>query len=126
MDEFDVIWNDAADYGAEGRVPDGTAAGIEQLAWLLRVYNSAMGGGVSFALEVNEPFRIRRAIDAMRYFGLTAPADLLEDVLGRSLRGESADSWPSDDDFYDLLDDETVRTAFREKAAQVPIDFGRQ
>ncbi|GAB3841627.1 hypothetical protein [Dactylosporangium cerinum] len=82
-----------------------------------------MGGGLGFALEVNEPFRVRRAIDAMRYFGLPAPADLLEDVLRRSLIGESADSWT--DDFYDLVDDELVRGAFKAKAAEVPADFGR-
>ena len=126
LDDLDVIWNEAADYGADGAVPEGTPAGIEQLASLLRVYGSAMGGGLGFALEVNEPFRVRRAIDAMRYFKLAAAADFLEDVLDRTLNGESPDSWPPDEAFYHLVDDETVRKAFKTKAAQAPTDFGRE
>ena len=92
---------------------------------MLRVYNSAMGGGLGFALEVNEPFRVRGAISALRYFELAEAADFLQDVLDRSLNGESPDSLPSDDDFYDLVDDGTnsVSKAFRAKAAKVPTDF---
>src|SRR5690242_851650 len=127
-DDLDMIWNEAVDYGADGEVPGGTPSGVVQLASLLRVYNSAMGGGLGFALEVNEPFRVRRAVAAMRYFGLTEAADFLEDVLNRSLNGESADSLPSDDDFYDLVDDRTelLRRAFKAKVAEVPGDFGRR
>ncbi|MBW6435326.1 DUF4259 domain-containing protein [Actinoplanes hulinensis] len=125
LDDLDVIWNEAADYGADGEVPDGTPSGIEQLASLLRVHNCAMGGGLGFALEVNEPFRVRRAINAMRYFELAETAEFLENVLDRSLNGESPESLPSDDDFYDLIDDETVRRAFKAKVAQIPADFGR-
>jgi hypothetical protein len=123
-DDLDLIWNKAADYGADGEVPEGTPPGIEHLASLLRVHNSVMGGGLGFALEVNEPFRVRRAIDAMRYFELAEPADFLENVLDRSPNGESPDSLPSDDDFYDFMNDETVRKAFTAKAAQIPTDFG--
>jgi hypothetical protein len=126
LDDLDVIWNEAADYGADGEVPDGTPSGIEQLASMLRVHNSAMGGGLGFALEVNEPFRVRRAINAMRYFELAEAADFLENVLNRSLNGESPDSLPSDDDFYDLMDDETVRSAFKAKVARASTDFGRE
>jgi hypothetical protein len=127
-DDLDMIWNEAVDYGADGEVPEGTPSGVEQLASVLRVYNSAMGGGLGFALEVNEPFRVRRAVVAMRYFGLTDAADFLEDVLNRSLNGESPDSLPSDDDFYDLVDDDTerLRRAFKAKVAEVPADFGRR
>lgn len=92
LNDLDVIWNQAADHGADGDVPEGTPPGIEQLASLLRVYNSAMGGGLGFALEVNEPFRVRRAINAFRYFELDEAADFLQDVLDRSLNGELPDS----------------------------------
>jgi hypothetical protein len=125
LDDLDVIWNEAVDYGADGEVPDGTPSGMEQLASLLRVYNSAMGGGLGFALEVNEPFRVRRAINAMRYFEFAEAADLLENVLDRSLNGESPDSSPPDDDFIDLMDGESVRRAFKAKVAQIPADFAR-
>ncbi|WP_127505144.1 DUF4259 domain-containing protein [Actinoplanes solisilvae] len=125
LDDLDIMWNEAADFGADGEMPDGTPSGIEQLASLLGVHNSAMGGGLGFALEVNEPFRVRRAINAMRYFGLAEPADFLDNVLDRSLNNESPDSLPSDDDFYDLMDDEIVRRAFKAKVAQIPTDFGR-
>ncbi|MFC7533245.1 hypothetical protein [Actinoplanes sp. GCM10030250] len=126
LNDLDVIWNQACDYGAEGEVPEGTPTGVEHLASLLRVYNSAMGGGLGFALEVNEPFRVRNAINALRYFELAEAADFLQDVLDRSLNGESPDSLPSDVDFYDLVDDETgpVRRAFKAKAAEIPTDFG--
>jgi hypothetical protein len=43
-----------------------------QLAFLVRVVNSVEGGGLGFAVEVNEHFRLQRAIDAMRYFRLPA------------------------------------------------------
>ncbi|MEU7923463.1 DUF4259 domain-containing protein [Micromonospora zamorensis] len=126
LDDLDIIWNEAADYGADGEVPKGTPPGIEQLASLLRVYNCAMGGGLGFALEVNEPFRVRHAINAMRYFGLPETAGFLEDVLERSLNGEPPDSLPPDGDFFDLVDDEAVGRAFMVKTAEVPSDFGRE
>ncbi|SNT64863.1 protein of unknown function [Asanoa hainanensis] len=88
LDDLDRIWNDAADYGVDGEVPEGTPPGVEHLASLLRVYNCAMSGGLDFALEVNEPFRVVRAIEAMRYFGLPEAADFLADVLTRSEKGE--------------------------------------
>ncbi|MBO3742932.1 DUF4259 domain-containing protein [Actinoplanes flavus] len=123
-DELDDIWNDAADYGADGEAPDGTPPGIEHLASLLRVHNSVMGGGVGFALEVNEPFRVRRAIDALRYFELPEAAALLDDVLRRDLDGEPADTRP-DDELTALLDGDYLDRAFRAKAERVPADFGR-
>jgi hypothetical protein len=125
LDDLDIIWNEAADFGADGEVPEGTPPGIEHLASLLRVYNCAMGGGLGFALEVNEPFRVRNAINALRYFGLAEAAGFLEDVLERSLNGESPDSLPPDGEFDDLVDDETVTRAFKAKAAECPPDFGR-
>lgn len=92
---------------------------------MLRVHGSVMGGGLAFALEVNEPFRVRRAVEALQYFGLTAAAELLEDTLGRSLRGEDSDSWPTGDDFDGLIDGDVLDGAFRAKAMEVPADFGR-
>jgi hypothetical protein len=125
LDDLDLVWNAAADYGADGEVPAGTPPGIEQLASMLRFYNCAMGGGLGFALEVNEPVRVTHAVSALRYFGLAEPAGFLENVLERRLNGESPESLPPDDDFYDLVDDGTVRRAFKAKAAQAPSDFGR-
>ena len=85
------------------------------------------GGRLGIALEVNGPFRVRRAIDAMRCLELSRAADFLQDVLSRSLAGECPDSFPSDNDFYNLVDDGTgpVGRAFKAKAAETPTDFGR-
>ncbi|MBQ0989330.1 hypothetical protein KBX08_04395 [Micromonospora sp. H61] len=123
-DDLNIIWNHAADYGADGEAPDGTPPGIVQLSYLLRVYNSVMGGGLGFALEVNEPFRLRRAMDAMRYFGLAELAELLTDVIEHDLDGDRADS--PDDDLETLLGPrgEPLATAFRARAADSPADFG--
>ncbi|KUL25825.1 hypothetical protein [Actinoplanes awajinensis] len=125
LDDLDLIWDEAIDFGIDGDVPKGTPPGIEQLAGLMRVHNSVMGGGLFFALEVNEPFRIRHAVEALHYFGLTAAADLLEDTLRRSLKGEDSDSWPTDDHFDGLIDGDVLETAFRAKVIEVPADFGR-
>ncbi|MGC4757648.1 hypothetical protein [Micromonospora trifolii] len=51
------------------------------LSYLLRVHNSAMGGGLGLAVEVNEPFRLKRAMEAMRYFGLAELAELMADLI---------------------------------------------
>lgn len=66
---------------------------------------------------------IRRAVEALHYFRLTAAAELLEDILRRSLKGEDSDSWPTDDDFDDLIDGDVLETAFRAQAREVPADF---
>ncbi|GAA4947384.1 DUF4259 domain-containing protein [Actinoplanes utahensis] len=125
LDDLDAIWNDACDYGADGDVPEGTPLGIQHLASLLRIHGSVMGGGLAFALEVNEPFRVRRAVEALHYFGLTAAAELLEDTLGRSLKSEDSDSWPAGDDLDGLIDGDVLDGAFQAKAMKVPADFGR-
>ncbi|GAA4605711.1 hypothetical protein BJY16_005498 [Actinoplanes octamycinicus] len=125
LDDLDLLWNDACDYGADGDVPDGTPPGVEHLAGLLRVHGSVMGGGLGFALEVNEPFRIERAINALRYFELSAAADLMAETLRRSRNGEPSESWPTDDNVDGLIDGDVLDTAFRAKAVQVPADFGR-
>lgn len=124
LDDLAVIWNRAADYGADGQAPEGTPPGIAHLSFLLRVYNSAMGGGLGFAVEVNEPFRLRRAIDAMRYFRLSELADLLTDVLNHESDIEYAGS--RERQFYDLLGpaEENLDKAFRVRAAETPSDFG--
>ena len=92
LDELHIIWNHAADYGADGEAPEGTPRGIVQLSYLLRFYNSAMGGGLGFAVEVNEPFRLKRAMDAMRYFGLMDLAELVADLIEHDLDTEHAGS----------------------------------
>ncbi|WP_262286929.1 hypothetical protein [Micromonospora sp. MA102] len=124
LDDLAVIWNRACDYGADGEAPEGTPLGIVHLSFLLRVYNSAMGGGLGFAVEVNEPFRLRRAIEAMRYFRLSELADLLTDVLNHESDVEYAGS--RERQFYYLLGpaDENLDKAFRAKAAEAPSDFG--
>jgi hypothetical protein len=124
LDELDIIWNRAAGYGADGEAPEGTPRGIVQLSYLQRVYNSAMGGGLGFAVEVNELFRLKRAMEAMRYFGLAELADLVADLVDHDLNGDYAES--RQDDLYTLLGprDEVLETAFRVKAAERPADFG--
>ncbi len=124
LDELDIIWNRAADVGADGEAPEGTPRGIVQLSYLLRVYNSAMGGGLGFAVEVNEPFRLQRAMDAMWYFGLTELAALVADLIEHDLDGDHAES--RQHDLHTLLgpQDEALEAAFRAKAAERPADFG--
>ncbi len=126
MEDLDAIWNDACDYGADGEAPEGTPVGIQHLASLLRIHGSVMGGGLAFALEVNEPFRVKRAVEALHYFGLAAAAELLEDTLGRSLKGQDSESWPTDDGFNGLIDGDVLDSAFQAKAREVPADFGRE
>ncbi|MEU1363196.1 hypothetical protein ABZ356_25510 [Micromonospora zamorensis] len=124
LDELHIIWNRAVDYGVDGEAPEGTPRGIVQLSYLLRVYNSAMGGGLGFAVEVNEPFRLKRAMDAMRYFGLMDLAELVADLIEHDLDTEHAGS--RHDDLEILLgpQDEALTRAFRVKAAERPADFG--
>lgn len=124
LDDLDVIWNDACDYGADGEAPEGTPLGVAHLAHLLRIHGSLMGGGLFFALEVNEPFRVRRAVEALHYFGLVEAAVLLEETLERSMKGEDSDSWPTDDHFDGLADGDVLERAFRAKAIEAPADFG--
>ncbi|GIF62575.1 hypothetical protein Ais01nite_06100 [Asanoa ishikariensis] len=118
LDELDHIWNEATDSGADGEMPEGTPPGIEHLASLLRVYNSAMSGGLGFALEVNEPFHVRRAINALRYFGLTETASFVEEALNGESPGDA---------FFAPVDHgiDPIGRAFRTKAAEFPTDFGR-
>ncbi|HEX5594751.1 MAG TPA: hypothetical protein VFX61_01825 [Micromonosporaceae bacterium] len=124
LDELDIIWNRAADYGADGEAPEGAPRGIVQLSYLLRVYNSAMGGGWGFAVEVNEPFRLKRAMEAMRYFGLTELAELVADLIEHDLDGDHAESRQDDLDMLLGPQDEALETAFRVKAVERPADFG--
>ncbi|WP_433606639.1 hypothetical protein ACQP2P_30605 [Dactylosporangium sp. CA-139114] len=118
------LWNCAADYGADGEVPEDAPLGVEHLSHLLRVYNSAMGGGLGFAIQVNEEFRLRRAVDAARYLGLVGLAELLEDLIARYGDGAYAES--RDSDLVTILGqrDEHLEAAFRAKAAESPADFG--
>ncbi|MEU7757380.1 MULTISPECIES: hypothetical protein [Micromonospora] len=122
LDELHVIWNDAADYGADGEAPEGTPLGIVHLSYLLRVYNSAMGGGVGFAVEVNEAFRLRRAVDAMRYFGLADLAELVVELIEHDV--DTGHVGSRHDDLEAGLQGEVLERAFRIKAAERPADFG--
>jgi hypothetical protein len=124
LDELDVIWNRAGVYGADGEPPEGTPRGIVYLSYLLRVYNSAMGGGLGFAVEVNEPFRLQRAIEAMRYFGLPELAALVTDLLDHDLDGAYAESRQADLDALLGPRDENLEAAYRAKARKAPADFG--
>lgn len=122
MDPIDQIWNHAIDLGVEDEVPEGTPAGLAALAHLLRVFNSTMGGGLLFAFEVNEEFRIRRAIAAARYFGLTELATFWEDLL---LHIDEHRYLGSKYDAYcDLIaGGDAIEAAFRAKLLAAPEDF---
>jgi hypothetical protein len=124
LDELDIVWNRAGSLGADGEAPDGIPRGVVQLSYLLRVYNSAMGGGLGFAVEVNEQFRLQRAIDAMHYFGLPELAALVADLLDHDLDAEYAESRQSDFDALLGPRDENLSCAYRTKATESPADFG--
>jgi len=126
MDRLDEIWNDAVDLGVDGDVPPGTPVGMEKLSHALRVYNSVMGGGVGFALEANEPFRVSLAIDGFRYLGLTEVAELLAEVAdGYGMPGYDASQVSAQADRIEELFDEgdPVDDAFRAIASEKPEDF---
>jgi len=124
LDSLHILWNRAADYGADGEAPEAAVPGVAYLSYLLRVYNSAMSGGLGFAVEVNEEFRLRRAVDAARYFGMVDLAELLDDLIAHYGDGTYAES--RDADLENILgrQDEHLEAAFREKAAESPADFG--
>jgi hypothetical protein len=114
----------AADYDADGGAPAGSPRGIVQLSSLLRVYNSIMGGGLDFAVEVNERLRLQRAMDAARYFGLTELAQLVAGLIEPDLDMSHA---ASRQDGLDALlgpADTALETAFRIMAAEQLADFG--
>ena len=123
LNELDVLWNTAGEFGAEGDAPAETPPGIVHLSHLLRVYNSSMGGGLGFAFEVNEGFRVRRAIDALIYFGMSDLADLFEDLLEHV---PDYDYIGNAEDRYDALvgNGDVLDETFRVKAAEAPGDFG--
>lgn len=124
MDPLHVTWNLAVDYGADGEAQEGTPLGIVQLSFLLRVVNSPISGGLGFAVEVNEDSRLRRAVDAMRYFRLSELADLLTDVLNYAADGVYAESRTGP--IYDLPgpEEEVLDRAYRAKVAEAASDFG--
>lgn len=128
VDDLDLMWSAAAAMGAVGEAAAGTPPGVARLAYLLRVYNCAMGGGLGFAFEVNEDYRIVRAIDAMRFFGLAELAGLFEDLRAHMPDWDYIESRVRYDTFVDLADGIAgvggVMEAFRAKAAGAPGEFG--
>ena len=124
LDGLNILWNRAADYGADGDAPEDAPPGVVHLSYLLRVYNSAMSGGLGFAVEVNEEFRLRRAVDTAYYLGLVDLAVLLADLIAHERDGAYAES--RDSDLAVLLgrQDENIEAAFRAKVAELRADFG--
>jgi hypothetical protein len=123
LDALDEIWNRALGYASDDAFPEGVPDGIRQLSFLLRVYTSAMGGGLTFAFEVNEDSRMRRAVDAMRYFQMDELASFWEDLIIRQSEGDSLDD--ELDQFVDLVEgDSGIEAAFRNRAAEDPQSFG--
>jgi len=124
---LDELWNEAVDLGVDGDVPPGTPVGMERLAHALRVHGSVMGGGVGFALEANESFRVSLAVDGFRYLGLTEVADLLAEVAdGYGRPGYDASRVAAQTDRIEELlnEDDPVGDAFRAIAIEKPEDFG--
>lgn len=123
MDDLDLVWNAAGELGAEGEAPGGTPQGITNLSYLLRLYNSTMGGGLGFAFEVNEKFRIQRAINAMGYFGLSELADFFEDLLEHFPDYDYIEAKYAE---YEALvgTGDVIEDAFRAKAGEAPDEFG--
>ncbi|BCJ55389.1 hypothetical protein Asp14428_68640 [Actinoplanes sp. NBRC 14428] len=127
MDRLSELWNEAVDLAEEGDVPPGTPEGMARLADVLRVYNSIMGGGVGFALEVNEPSRVGRAVDGLRYLGLSEVAGLLADIADgyRAPGGGAAGVAEQEKRLEELLDlQDPVEDAFRLRARAEPREFG--
>lgn len=123
MDDLDQLWNLAGEMGATDDVPEGTTPGLAALAHLLRFYNSTMGGGLGFAFEANEEFRVRRAIQAASYFGLADLAMFWADLLAHFPDYEYIESRY---EAYDELvpRDSVIVEAFRAKVADSPREFG--
>ncbi len=123
-DVADDLWNEAANLGASDAIPAGVPSGQAHLARLLRFHNSAMGGGLGFAVEVNEPDRIEAAAQASEYFGLSELAEFLRGL------GEPDAAEELTDRYYELTGEsgggeDVIEPAFRAKLVQSPQDFGR-
>jgi hypothetical protein len=69
LERLRILWNRAADYGADGEAPEDALLGVVHLSYLLR-----------------------RAVDAARYLGLVGLAELLEDLIVRYGDGAYAES----------------------------------
>jgi hypothetical protein len=123
MDHLDETWNLASEWGAEREIPAEVPAGIASLAHWLRVCNSAMGGGLGFAFEVNEDFRVVRAIAAMCFFGREDVAAFFEDLRAHAADGDYLES--KDDEHDSLIEGgDAIDRAFRAKAEESPELFG--
>src|SRR5690349_2209011 len=119
MDELDLIWSVAGELGAQGETPEGTPEGVIHLSYLLRLYNSAEGGSLGFAFEVNEEFRVERAIHAMRYFGRLDLADFFENLRGRFPDYDFIES--QRDEYYAIVGNgDVIEDAFRTMAVEPP------
>jgi hypothetical protein len=120
---LDEVYENAVDFGTDGEIPEGTPVGTANLAHVMRVYNSILGGGLGSAMVVIEPDEFDRAADGLRYLGLGEAADLLVRLVH---------SYGSPDhDFQEqrglerlLGTGDPVGDAFERKAAEVPADFG--
>lgn len=126
MDRLTEIYHEAVDFGEEGEAPAGAPVGVVQLSYALRVYNSIQGGGVGFALEANEPFRVGHAIDAFRYFGMAEVAELLADVAeSYGAHGHDDEQAAKKDRIEEIVyDGDPLFDAYQVKARTDAKDFG--
>ena len=117
MAEFHAMWNLAADYGADGEAPEGTPESMRWLSYVLRFHNSSMGGGLGFAFEVNERFRVERAIAGARYLGLHELADFWADLLDHFADTGQVEPPEREARYHELVpDDRVLFEAFKAKA----------
>lgn len=111
-----AIWNRALNPTA-GEV---LLEGDEQLAALFEVYNPAMNGGLTHAIDVATVRRWFGAIDGFRYYGFEEAAELLENLLHSRYANEEE----ATDRFYDLVDtDNALEVAFKTMYAEYPERF---
>ena len=123
MTSVDDVYEAAVDFGTEGEVPDGTPEGTARLAHVMRVYNSILGDGLGWAMEVLEPHEFDDAVEGFRYLGLGEIADFLAQLV--ESYGRPDYDFQEQDRLERLLrSGDPVGDAFERKAADSPRDFG--
>lgn len=120
------VWNAATALGSSGTVGPDVPTGTAQLARLLRFHNAAMGGGLSFALEVTPADQLEAVASAADYLALVDVARLVRRLAadGRDFdlaEGLNEAYWEATGETR--VGDSEVERAFLRAFASSPRDF---